>query len=51
MGQFWAVLVRMAGRRECSWWQIVFTVSRRARRVYHGAISEIKTEISADVGT
>jgi|BarGraIncu00222A_1022003.scaffolds.fasta_scaffold59179_2 hypothetical protein len=41
-------------------WQIVGSapdgrsfsrVSRRARRVYYGAVFEIKTEIPADVGT
>ena len=28
MGQFWAVLLRMEDRRECSRRKIVFTVSR-----------------------
>ena len=44
-GQFWAVLVRMADRRECSRRKVVLRCCEQARRVYYGAVSEIKKEI------
>jgi hypothetical protein len=39
------VLACMADRRECSRWQIVSRCRERARRVYYGAVVEIKKEI------
>ncbi len=45
MGQFCTVLACMADRRECSRWQIVSRCRERARRVYYGAVVEIKKEI------
>jgi hypothetical protein len=45
MGQFWAVLVRMEDRRECSDNKIVSRCRERARRVYYGAVFEVKKEI------
>jgi hypothetical protein len=48
MGQFWAVLVRMEDRRECSDRKIVSRRREQARRVYYGAVFEIKKEIPVD---
>ena len=45
MGQFWAVLVRMEDRREFFDRKIVSRCRERARRVYYGAVFEIKKEI------
>src|ERR1039458_6425628 len=45
MGQFWAGLVRMEDRRECSDKKIVSRCRGRTRRVYYGAVFEIKKEI------
>ena len=45
MGQFWAVLVRMEDRREFFDRKIVSRCRERARRVYYGAVVEIKKEI------
>jgi hypothetical protein len=42
MGQFWAVLVRMADRRECSYRKIVSRCREWARRVYYGAVFKSK---------
>src|SRR5271157_4580199 len=46
--QFWAVLVRMEGRRECSDRKLVSRCRERARRVYHGDIVGAKKEIPGD---
>jgi hypothetical protein len=45
MGQFWAVLVRVEDRRECSGKKIVSRCRERARRVYYRAVVEVKKEI------
>ena len=45
MGQFWAVLVRMEDRRECSDRKIVSQCREPARRVYYRAVVEVKKEI------
>ena len=47
MGQFWAVLVRMEDRRECSDRKIVSRCREQARRVYYGGVFEAKKEIPA----
>ena len=44
-GQSWAVLVRMEDRRECFDRQIASRCRERARRVYYGAVFEVKKEI------
>jgi len=44
MGQFSAVSVRMEDRRECSSRKIVSQCRERARRVYYGAVFELKKE-------
>ncbi len=49
MGQFWAVLVRMEDRRECSDKKIVSRCRDRARRVYYSAVFEIKKEILTNI--
>ena len=46
-GPFRAVLLRMADRRECSRRKVVLRCCEQARRVYYGAVSEIKKEILA----
>jgi hypothetical protein len=48
MGQFWAVLVWMADRRECSRGKIVSQRREQARRVYYGVVLEAKKEIPDD---
>jgi hypothetical protein len=45
MGQFWAVLVRMEDRRECSDSKIVSQCCEPARRVYYRVVVEVKKEI------
>src|SRR5438552_12225301 len=46
-GQFRAVLARIADRRECSQCKSFHSVANKARRVYYGAIFEIKKESKA----
>ena len=48
MGQFWAVLVRMEDRRECSDRKIVSQCREPAGRVYYRAVVEVKKEIPDD---
>jgi hypothetical protein len=45
MGQFWAVLVWRADRRECSDEKSFCGVAKQAKRVYYDAVFEIKKEI------
>ena len=45
MGQFWAVLVRMEDRRECSDKKVVSRCRERARRAYYGCVFKAKKEI------
>jgi hypothetical protein len=46
MGLFWAVLMWMADRGECSR-RKCFTVFEQARRVYYGSLFKAKMEILA----
>jgi len=43
MGQFWAVLVRMEARRECSDKKSFHGVANGRRLVYYGSVFEAKT--------
>jgi len=45
MGQFWAVVVRMKDRRECSDRKMVSQCCEPAGRVYYRAVVEVKKEI------
>jgi hypothetical protein len=45
MEQFWAVLLRLADRRECSRSESFHSVDEQARPVYYGVVFEAKREV------